>query len=63
MSIQMTDQQIVRVLELCERIARIKNELPAAPRGFEVGLEIAKALRSSIEAQNDALTELAALLR
>ena len=61
--IKLTDNQIVRLLELTEKIARIKQELPAAPRGYEVGLEVAKFLRASVEAQMDALTELGALLR
>jgi hypothetical protein len=63
MSINLTDAQVSRVLQLCGKIARIEQELPAPPPGFEVRLEIAKHLRSSLEAQNDVLVELAALLQ
>jgi len=41
--------------------------MPALPGGYErdaeARLELAKGLRSSLEAQNDALLELGALLR
>jgi hypothetical protein len=63
MIIQLSDEQISRVLTLCGKIAAIRNEIPAAPRGFEVSTEIARALRSSLEAQNADLLELGALLR
>lgn len=63
MTIELTDVQIARVLELCTKIAKVSQELPAAPRGFEVSLEVAKHLRSSLEAKNDLLVELGALLR
>jgi hypothetical protein len=59
----LTDSQVARVLDLTEQIARIKQELPAAPRGFDVGEEIARHLRASLVAKNDVLLELAALLR
>jgi hypothetical protein len=62
MTIQLTNEQIVRLLHLCGVIAKIQQELPAPPPGFEVDLEIAKHLRSSIEAKNDVLVELGALL-
>ena len=63
MMIQLTDSQVVRVLELCEKIARTKQQLPTPPKGFDVSLETAKFLRTSLEAQNDLLLELGALLR
>jgi hypothetical protein len=63
MSIELTDSQIARVLELCGKIAAIRNEIPSAPRGFEVSLEIARCLRSSLERCNFELMELGALLR
>ena len=63
MTIQLSDEQISRVLTLCGKIAAIRNEIPAAPRGFEVSMEIAKTLRSSLEARNEELVELGALLR
>jgi len=63
MVIKLTDEQVARVLSLCEKIARIKQELPAPPKGFEVSLEVAKHLRASLEAKNDLLVELGALLR
>ena len=59
----LTDAQVARVLELAAKIARIQQEIPAAPRGFDVSVEIAKALRSSLVAKNDVLLELGALLR
>lgn len=63
MVIELTDAQIVRVLELCEAIARTKQELPTPPKGFDVRLELARHLRSSLEDKNDLLLELGALLR
>jgi hypothetical protein len=63
MIVDLTDAQVVRVLELTAQISRISQELPQAPRGFDVSLEIAKHLRSSLEAKNDLLLELGALLR
>lgn len=63
MTIQLTDAQVARLLELCVKIAKIQQELPAAPAGFEVGIEIAKHLRASLEAKNDLLLELGSLLR
>lgn len=63
MIINLTDAQVVRVLELCEIVAKTKQELPLAPRGFDVSLEIAKHLRASLELKNDLLIELGALLR
>lgn len=59
----LTDEQVARVLTLCESIARIKQELPAPPPGYIVDVEIAKHLRKSLEARNDVLLELGALLR
>ena len=63
MVIILTDEQIVRVLEITEKIAATKRELPTPPRGFNVDIETAKYLRSSLEAKNDLLLELGALLR
>ena len=63
MTIQLTDAQVARVLELCTKIAKTRQELPIAPDGFEVSLEVAKHLRSSLEAKNYMLLELGALLR
>ncbi len=63
MSVELTNEQVARVLEICERIASIKNEVPLPPRGFEMSLEIAKYLRTSLLAQNSMLVELSALLR
>jgi hypothetical protein len=63
MSIELTDNQLARVLELCAKIAAIRHEMPLAPRGFNVDVEVAKHLRASIEAKNDWLLELSALLR
>jgi len=60
---ELTDTQVARLLELCGKIARIQQELPVAPKGFDVSLEVAKHLRSSLEKQNAALVELGALLR
>ena len=59
----LTDEQVARILELTAQISRVANEIPQPPRGFDVSLEIAKALRTSLEARNEALVELGALLR
>jgi hypothetical protein len=67
MSIELTDSQIVRLLDLCEKIAKIKTGMPKMPEGFSVDenarLEVAKAARAAVEANNDILVELGALLR
>lgn len=63
MVINLTDEQVSRVLNLCERIAKIKQELPPPPQGFIVDEEIAKFLRKSLEERNNELLELGALLR
>jgi hypothetical protein len=63
MTMQLTDVQIARLLFLCGKIAKIQQELPAPPSGFDVSLEQAKSLRSSLERANDTLMELGALLR
>lgn len=67
MQIQLTDAQIVRLLELCNKIGKIQHEVPAPPTGAGMAstaaLEIAKSLRASLERENDSLVELGALLR
>ena len=63
MIVDLTDEQVARVLELTAQISRVANEIPLPPRGFDVSIEIAKALRASLVAKNDLLLELAALLR
>ena len=67
MTIQLTDAQIVRVLELCAKVGAIAKNMPVMPGGYardpEAQLELAKNLRSSLEQMNDALVELGALLR
>ena len=63
MVIQLTDEQIVRVLALCTKIAKTSQELPAPPAGYEVSLEVARSLRTSLLNQNDVLLDLGALLR
>lgn len=67
MSIELTDAQIVRLLELCNRIGKIQFEVPIPPNGVGMaetaGLEVARSIRASLDAQNEALLELGALLR
>ena|ERR1700676_202299 len=67
MVIQLTDEQVSRVLELCGKIAAIQSTMPALPGGYErneeARLELARGLRSSLEKANDILLELGALLR
>jgi hypothetical protein len=63
MVIELTDAQVARVLELCEKIAVLRQQLPPAPRGFDVSLEVAKHLRAVLESKSDLLLELGALLR
>jgi predicted Fe-S protein YdhL (DUF1289 family) len=60
---ELTDTQVARLLELCGKIAALRNELPAAPPYADVSLEIARHLRASLLAKNDLLVELGALLR
>ena len=65
--IELTDQQIVRVFQLCERIGRVQHQVPPLPDGYArnetAQLERAKSLRGSLELENDSLVELGALLR
>lgn len=67
MSIVLTDAQIVRVLELCNKVGAIQHSVPQPPKGVGMqdtaNLAIAKSIRSSLEAENDSLLELGALLR
>ena len=62
-TLELTDAQVVRVLDLCGTIAKIRQEIPLAPQGLEVSLEAAKHLRVSLLAKSDLLLELGALLR
>jgi hypothetical protein len=67
MTITLTDSQIVRLLDLAAKIAALKSEMPSLPGGYErneeARLELARGLRASLEASNDTLLELGALLR
>lgn len=67
MVIQLTDEQVSRVLDLCGKIAALRQEMPALPDGYqrneEARLDFARGLRASLEKQNDVLLELGALLR
>ena len=63
MTLQFTNEQIARLFILCAEIAAVREELPAAPQGFDVHLERAKNLRASLGEHSAALAELAALLR
>lgn len=58
-----TDQQIARLFELCGEITAVKKSLPEAPEGFDVSLETARHLRSTLAQHTDALNELASLLQ
>jgi hypothetical protein len=64
---QWTDEQIVRVFELCERVVAVRGTMPPLPVGFkndpESQLELARSLRSNLEKRNADLLELEALLR
>jgi hypothetical protein len=67
MSIELTNEQIARLLFLCNKIGKIQYEVPKPPTGVGMAdtasLEIAKSIRASLEANNDTLLELGALLR
>jgi len=63
MKIVLTDEQIAKVLQLCGEIAAIRQEMPAAPAGFDVRLELARNLRASFERHNDTLLALGQLLQ
>jgi hypothetical protein len=64
MTIDLTNTQIARVLELCAKIAMVTTEMPTPPeKSAEVDLELAKNLRANLEKHNDELIELGALLR
>jgi hypothetical protein len=61
--LELTDGQIVRVLDLCLKISKISQKLPASPAGYDVAIEVAKHLRADLLTHNDDLLELGALLR
>jgi len=64
MIINLTDTQIARLLDLCEKIAVLRQRIPKPPfEGVNVSLEVARHLRKDLEAANDVLLELGALLR
>lgn len=59
---ELTDKEIARVFTLCDEIATVKNSLPPAPKGFNVSMQIAEAMRVSLMQHSAALQELAVLL-
>jgi len=59
---KLTDEQIDRVFVLCAEIAAVRKELPAAPVGFNVGIEMARHLRVSLAQHGAALQELGGIL-
>ena len=61
--IELTDGQIVRVIDICRKVVNTSKSLPVAPTGYDVAIEVAKHLRGDILALNDDLLELGALLR
>jgi hypothetical protein len=63
MTVQLTDAQIARLFELCEKIGKVSREIPPPPQGLDGSFERAKHLRSSLERENSVLLELGALLR
>lgn len=63
MVIELTDDQIVRVFQLCSKIAAVKHTVPAPPQGMDGDIELAKNLRATLERENESLIELGALLR
>lgn len=67
MVIELTDEQVARVLELCAQVAALRQGMPALPDGFErnaeARIEFAKGIRASLESKNAVLLELGALLR
>jgi hypothetical protein len=61
--LELTDGQIVRVLDICLKISKISQQLPPVPSGYDVAIEVAKHLRADLLKHNDDLLELGALLR
>lgn len=61
--VNLTDEQIARLFELCNEISAVKRQLPAAPEGFDVSLESARNLRVSLTLHAAALAELAEILK
>ena len=62
MKLPFSDEQIAKLFDLTAEIAAVRQEMPAAPKGFDVGLELARALRSSLEKHGETLVSLAQLL-
>ena len=58
----LTDKQIVRVFALCDEIAAVKQSLPKPPPGFDVSMQVAVAMRASLEQHLFALQELSVIL-
>jgi len=60
---ELTDAQVARVFDLCEKIVAVREGVPAPPFGMGAEAERAKNLRSSLDAHNNEILELSALLR
>ena len=63
--LNLSDEKLARLLDLCSEIANIRREIPAPPPNFDlshVRLETARALRDSLAQHEAALTELSVLL-
>lgn len=63
---RLTDEQIVRVFQLCEEILAVRGGVPKVPGGFRddsnIGIEIARNLRTELAQHQAALTELLEIL-
>jgi len=62
--LKLTDEEIARLFSLCSEIAAVQGELPKLPQGYEIRMriEVAAALRVSLEQHIAAITELGTLL-
>jgi hypothetical protein len=62
MKIELTDQQVARLFQLCAEILAVRDSVPSAPQGFDLNLEIARIVRANLEKHSAAMEELGQLL-
>lgn len=63
MKIELTDEQIARVFELCAEIVSVRDSIPRAPQGYDMSVQVAGIVRENLERHTSHLEELHQLLR
>lgn len=62
MKIELTDEHVARLFELCAEILTVRDSVPRPPQGFNLHVEIAHIVRTHLEQHSATLEELAQLL-